>query len=171
MSKLNYETPLLEHFILVTTKTRKVDQLGLDAGLLRSPAAVVPERLGQILGAGQQPLQVVPAKNIRSEKKNIWLQTEKYLHEVLHQRARVEPPPIDVGDTITSWIEKEFYRRKYIFWSQSLSFYIFPVLSNLIIVREDQSRFLWKMKRIWPFNLSNCFMLWKKLFAFSSERI
>ena len=71
MSKLNYQTPLLEHFILVNTKTRKVDQLGLDTGLLRSPAAVVPEWLGQPLGAGQQPLQVVPAENIRSEKKNI----------------------------------------------------------------------------------------------------
>ena len=65
--KIKFQTPLLEHFILVNTKTRKVDQLGLDTGLLRSPAAVVPERLGQILRAGQQPLQVVPAKNIRSE--------------------------------------------------------------------------------------------------------
>ena len=114
MSKLNFQTLLFEHFILVNTKTRKVDQLGLDTGLLRSPAAVVPERLGQILGAGQQPLQVVPAKNIRSARKNIWLQTEKYLHEVLHQRACVEPPPINVGDSITSWVEIEFYWRKYI---------------------------------------------------------
>ena len=68
MSKLNDQIPLLEHFILVTTKTRKVDQLGLDTGLLRSPAAVVPERLGQILGAGQQPLQVVPAERKESRK-------------------------------------------------------------------------------------------------------